>query len=283
MSGFLFNKMYVVESLDQEDRKTGTELFNDLLRWKELEYKGELSVELKSVKDKKQLLTFFKEVENETLNNNIHPIIHFEIHGSSNFDGLILASDELVSWSEIYTYLININSNIGNNLFITLAVCHGAYLMQLIKLDKPAPFWGFIGSFDTITQSDLMLRYYEFYKEFLDSLNLNTAFEKLQKANPAIPSTYRFISSEITFKNVYDNHLREHTSEKGIADRKKRVQKEENLVFTNRKDRRKFEKDFATKIKKSKNKYYQRHAGIFFMLDRFPENKSRFNIKDSLN
>lgn len=276
MANFSFNKLYVIESLDSTEKKTGTELYNDLLRWKEFEHNDKLSVELIEISNKNNFIKCLKSIELETLSNDIYPILHLEIHGSQNLDGLVLNSGELVGWNDIYSYLININSNIGNNLFLTLAVCHGAYLMQLIKLDRPAPFWGFIGSFEIINVSDLMLRYYEFYKEFLDSFNLNLAFDKLQKSNPTIPSTYRFISSEITFKEVYQNYLNENTSEKGIAERTKQVQKDENLKFTNRGERRDFEKKFAKQVKETRDMFLKKHRRIFFMFDKFPKNKDRF-------
>lgn len=276
MANFSFNKLYVIESLDSTEKKTGTELYNDLLRWKEFEHKDKLSVELIEISNKNNFIKCLKRIELESLGNDIYPILHLEIHGSQNLDGLVLNSGELVGWNDIYSFLININSNIGNNLFLTLAVCHGAYLMQLIKLDRPAPFWGFIGSFETINVSDLMLRYYEFYKEFLDSFNLNLAFDKLQKSNPNVPSTYRFISSETTFKEVYQNYFEDNTSEKGIAERKKQVQKDENLKFTNRQERRDFEKKFAKQVKETKGMYLKKHRRIFFMFDKFPKNKDRF-------
>lgn len=276
MAFFLFNKLYVIESLDLTEIKTGTELYNDLLRWKEVEHKEKLVVELVEISNKNNFLQYLKKIESESSDNGIFPILHLEIHGSENLDGLILNSGELVSWDEMYFYLININLNVGNNLFLTLAVCHGAYLMQSIKLDKPAPFLRFIGSFDLITTSDIMLRYYEFYKEFLDSFDLNSAFNKLQKSNPNIPSAYRIITSELTFKEAYQNYINEKTSERGIVERKKQVQKDENLKFVNRQERRDFEKKFSKNVRRTKDMYYKKHKRIFFMFDKFPENKKRF-------
>lgn len=282
MSSFKFNKLYVIESLQSGDKLTGTELYNDLLKWKEFEHDGKFKTELIEINNKVDFLKQLNLIKQECLELKYYPIIHLEIHGSSDYSGLVLKSRELVSWNDIYSVLTEINSIIGNNLFLTLAVCHGGYLMQLIKLDKPAPFWGFIGSFDTIEIDDLMIRYYEFYKDFLNSYNLNSAFNKLCDANPKIPSTYQFISSEETFKNVYNNYLKENTSEKGIEERKKQAINNENLTFINRKERRDFEKKFAKQIRETKDQYYKKHSKIFFMLEKFPNNRERFNVKMEL-
>ncbi len=282
MSSFTFNKLYVIESLQIGDKLTGTELYNDLLKWKEFEHDGKFKAELLTINNKAEFFNLLNSIKQECVEQKCFPMIHLEIHGSSEHDGLVLKSKELVSWNDIYESLIEINSIIGNNLFLTLAVCHGAYLMQLIKLDKPAPFWGFIGSFDSIKVSDLMIRYYEFYKEFFNSFNLNLAFYKLRISNPDIPSTYKFISSEETFKIVYNNYLKENTSEKGIEERKKQVRKDEKLIFVNRKHRRNFEKKFAKEIRNTRDKYYKKHSKIFFMLEKFPKNRKRFNVKTEL-
>jgi len=207
-------------------------------------------------------------------------MIHFEIHGNEN--GLELISGEFIKWIELYKNLIEINSIIGNNLFITLAVCKGAYLMELIKLVNPAPFWGFIGSFDKIKSEDLLIRYNEFYLELLNSFNVNKAFNKLQNANSSFPSTYRFINSEVTFKEVYANYIKEKTSPEGLKERVKQVMVDENLKFSYRAEKRRFEKEFKKKVLKTKNEYYKKHSEIFFMIDKFPNNRKRFNVKKNL-
>ena len=283
MSKFEFNKIYVLESLDEnEEQLTGKELYDDLLRWKEYEFAGKFKAELIQIHDKIDFFKQLNKIKIECIDLKYYPILHLEIHGSNDTSGLILKSGELVKWAELYDILSDINLEIGNNLFLTLAVCHGAYLMQLISLNKPAPFYGFIGSFDEIGIEDLLIRYNEFYKEFLSSFKLDLAFEKLIAANPSIPSTYRYISSEETFKHVYDKYLKENTSLEGIEKRKTQVIKDENLKFTNRAERRGFEKMFAKKILETREKYYKEHSAIFFMLKRFPKNRQRFNVREKL-
>ncbi len=283
MSTFEFNKVYVIESLDSAiEKQTGKELYDDFFRWKEMEFNNDFKAELMQVKNKLEFHESLSKIKDNCIKFNHYPILHLEIHGSKEKTGLILQSGELIKWIELYDILTGINSITGNNLFLTLAVCHGGYVMELIKLSNPAPFWGFIGSFDTIYSSDLLIRYNEFYKEFLSSFNVNLAFKKLQVANSTIPSTYRFINSEQTFKEVYNKYLKENTSEGGIEKRKVQVREDEKLSFVNRRGRKKFEKEFAMVIRKTRNEYYRKHSEIFFMLKEFPENRKRFDVKPNL-
>ncbi len=284
MDGFIFDRIYVLESLDETNEKlTGKELYDDLLRWKESSFDGKLKTELLQIENKQHFFNVLEYIKDECVTGGHHPILHFEIHGSNQKNGLVLKSMELITWDELRRFLIDLNCQIGNNLFLTLAVCHGAHLMQIMRIDQPAPFCGFIGSFETINSSDLLMRYNEFYTEFLSSLQLHTAFERLTNANPSMPSTYRFISAQDTFIKVYMNYLKTQTSEEGIQKRIQQVIQENHLSFSNRKDKRKFERDFKKRLVNTKEPYYREHSDLFFMLSKHPENRRRFNIPEKMN
>ena len=281
MSSFTFNRIYVIESLDSSDELTGKALFDCLLQYQEYQYK-ELKAEYFSIDNKIDFFDRLNKIKEECIEKRHSPILHLEIHGDKNKRGLVLHSKELVTWEELYKYLVEINLSVGNNLFLTLAVCHGAYLAKITRLNNPAPFYGFVGSFDEIYVSDLLLRYNEFYAEFFTSFKLENALERLHKANPDIPSTYRFIATEETFATVYNNYIRDNLSKEGIEKRIKQVIQDENLTFINRAEKRRFEKDFTKRVEDTKEKYYKEHSNIFFMLDKYPKNKERFNVPNSL-
>jgi len=279
MNGFEFNKVYVIESLnDREEKLTGTELYNDLLRWKEHQIK-DFKAELIQVEDRKEFFKTIEFIKDECATKGQFPIIHFEIHGSEDKTGLILNSGELIEWLELYNDLREINSILGNNLFITLAVCHGAYIMELIKAHKPSPFWGFIGSFDAIDEDDLMIRYNEFYDEFLRSFNLDMAVRKLHESNSDIPSSYRFINSEMTFANVMRQYFDTKFTEKEIKKRFEDGLKQKKIKMNDRNEKHEYRVKFKVELLKTKRKYFEKHKRTFFMLDNFPKNQGRFKVE----
>jgi hypothetical protein len=278
MSSFNFNRLYVIESLN--GKLTGKELYDDLLKWQEDKFK-ELKVNYIPINSKTEFFEKIDEIKKECIIGHNSPILHFEMHGSTL--GLMLNSSEFVTWQELYNYLVAINYSIGNNLFLTLAICHGAHLMQIVRIDQPSPLYGFIGSFDEIKEYDLSIRYYAFYQEFFTSFKIEDALMQLHNSNPKLPSTYKFISAEETFLKVYSNYIKDNLSKEGIKKRKKQVIIDENLMFKNRKERRRFEKDFEKKIEKTKERYYKEHSSKFFMVDKFPNNQARFDIPNSLS
>jgi hypothetical protein len=279
MTGFEFNKVYVIESLDDSKEKlTGKELYDDLLRWKEYQI-ADFKAEYISVDNKTDFLKTLETIKDDCTTKGHYPILHFEIHGSSDTTGLVLKSGELVTWNELYQDLVAINSIIGNNLFITLAVCHGGFIMQLIKIENPAPYWGFIGSFEEIKVSDLLIRYNEFYDVFLRSFDLNEAVKKLHEANPSVPSTYRFINSEETFKNINRKYFNEKFSEEQIKLRFEDGLKQNNWNIKDNNLKQQFRIKFRTELLKTKKEFFEKHKKIFFMLGNFPENENRFRVK----
>jgi hypothetical protein len=284
MAEFKFNKVYVLESLDEtKEQLTGKELYDDLLKWKEFQI-ADFKAEYISIDNKAGFLKTFEKIKEECTITGNYPILHFEIHGSADTTGLVLKSKELVTWNELYQDLVALNSIIGNNLFITLAVCHGGYMMELIKINNPAPYWGFIGSFDEILIADLLIRYNEFYDVFLRSYDLNEAIKRLHEANPSVPSTYRFINSEETFKKINKKYFDEKFTEPQIESRFEDGLKQINWDITDENIKNQQRIIFRTELLKSKKDYFEKHKETFFMFNNFPENAKRFLINyDELN
>lgn len=276
---FKFNKIYIIESLDEnKEDLTGHQLENDIIRWKKFTNKI-LKSEYLKVNSKDDFFHKLNYIRSECENKQVYPIIHLEIHGSSDKSGLVTQNGDLIRWTDLYYHLIIINRTVGNNLFLTLAVCHGAHLLELVKISNPAPFWGFIGSFDTINAPDLLARYSSFYDEFLTSHKLEKALERLEKANPNLPSSYSYINSEKTFEKVYQDYLDERFTIEELKQRPKDAIREEGIQPINRQARRKLEKNFIKQLVKTKKDYLKKHKKIFFMVDDYPENEDRFRIR----
>lgn len=274
MSSFEFNKVYIIESLKSNELKTGEELYNDFMRWYPLYKKMEIEIVLKEVNSKKEFFKLLDEIEKDCIDNENYPILHLEIHG--NDAGLVLNSGEQITWEDIYESLVKINLAIGNNLFLTLAVCHGAYLMKIIKLDKPAPFFSIVGSFGELLVPDIQVDYRKFYEKLFDTLDVNEAIKELRKSNETPPYKYRYIDSETTFKNVWETYKKERMTDDAM---KRRAEKEinENFESCSEKEKKKLKMKFLEILKTED--FYKKHTRIFFMIDKFPENKERFNIK----
>lgn len=210
---FRFNKIYIFESLPENEEKTGSDLYNDVVRWKSYN-NPDLRSELISPNNRIEWKLFIDKVLNECAKDGILPLIHFEVHGSTRKNGLILASEELVTWEEIYDSLVKINIECKMNLFISLAVCHGAYLLTQYRINKRAFCIGLLGSFKTLPVSDIKIRFNEFYEELLTSFNIDKAYKNLLNSNPNSNIEYVCISAIEIFYHVYRHYINNEVNNK---------------------------------------------------------------------
>lgn len=280
MAQIHFNRIYIIESLQYGDTSTGTNLHNDLLRYQSLKHPDFESI-LKNPKDKKEWNELFAEIKKGCEENGNAPIIHFEVHGSSDKKGLVLTSKELITWEELYQNLVPINQILRNELFITMAVCHGSFFLKSSYINRQTAFQGIVGSFDEIFESDLVIRYEAFYSELFNSFDLNKAYEQLAASNPDMPNTYRCFSSEYVFARCYLEYIKNECSEAALKNRAEKTIIEQKMQL-NRHDRRKFVHDFIKVEQKNRDRYFKQDYKTYFMLDLYPNLKSNIDFEDNI-
>jgi hypothetical protein len=192
---------------------------------------------------------------------------------------MVFTSNESIAWSELYDVLVDLNIVVNNNLFLTLGVCMGGYLMQIAKPLRPSPFWGFIGSFEILYNNDILIRYNEFYTVLLSSLDLNKAFDALKTVNTGIPADYRFINTESLFQRIYQKYSDSQFSQQAIKSRFEEALKLENINFKDRNQKNSFFIKFQSELLRSKKEFFEKHKSTFFMVDLYPDNSSKY-LKD---
>lgn len=214
---FSFNKIYVIESLFPKETKTGENLFNDLLRWKveQLDY---LNAEYIPVKNRTEFFEFIETVKNEVQNDRILPFLHFEIHGSTEKDGLVLNSNELITWLELANRFREINILTKHNLVVSLATCFGAYLYQEIRPVDKAPFWGFIAPWEEVNPIDIEVNFNSFFDTLLSTSDFNYAVTKLNEEND-LPYQYHFYNAEMVFERILEKYEEESYSPENYNNR----------------------------------------------------------------
>ena len=142
------------------------------------------------------------------INEGKFPFIHLEIHGSSNKDGLVLNSGQLVTWLELANRLREINILTANNLTVSLATCHGAYIYREMSLIERAPFWGFVAPWDEIDEDDVEVSFNSFFDTLLDTLDFGEAVSRLNSSNN-LPYRYHFYNSEAVFDRIWTKYEQE--------------------------------------------------------------------------
>ena len=161
----IFSKLWVIESLPDGDLKTGTALVENHLRDIQKDNPS-LHLALEQPRTKADLIQLLHKIRDETIEEGLYPLLHFECHGCP--DGLGVASGELVTWDELREILIEINQACKLNLVVILAACNGVHLIKVAtKMDR-APFWAVIGPEKEITAGEAKHDFSVFYSVFFN-------------------------------------------------------------------------------------------------------------------
>lgn len=162
MNVFHFSRIIIIQSLPAEQLHSGSRLREDLCVLNDA-YDFGLEIELFEVSTKNFLIAKLEELIKEVSSKG-YPIIHIEAHGSEDKEGIILSSGEFVSWSDLKTPSIMATRN---NLFIVLAACYGAHIVEILDLTDRAPCCALIGPIKKVDSNAILRDFTDFYKEML--------------------------------------------------------------------------------------------------------------------
>ncbi|MBC8402925.1 MAG: hypothetical protein H8E14_15675 [Candidatus Marinimicrobia bacterium] len=275
MSIINFNKVIIIQSLSAGNYKSGNILYEDSLKWKELTLHN-LKVEFICIDNKVELKKIFKKIKDEAILYNLYPLLHFDMHGSREKDGLILSNGDFISWWDLKDDLTDINISTANNLFITLATCYGGFLYKILGTYDRAPFWGLIAPLDIIESYYVSVNFNVFYNELLTSFDYKKAIEKLNNSNEK-KTPFAFINSERVFLNAWKHYSINLCSPAALENRGIKIAKKANAKYgVSKQVIKRFCKEYL--VKNKENHFYQ-FRDLFFMIDLFPENLARFNLK----
>ena len=172
----------------------------------------------------------------------------------------------------------------------SITVCYGAYLLKIVTLNDPCPFFGIIGSFDELAYSEHMESYTTFYQEFLSSFHLTDSLDAFHEINKYQPGKFSFIFTDEVFMNAYSEYIRLNSNPHFLKTRASNAVAEhinDNPLPTNlnrtsrRKEIRRRKKLFLKQLHAKQDYFYRNTVETFFMLKYYPENRIRFDIPDT--
>ncbi|GAA0231210.1 hypothetical protein [Marinomonas primoryensis] len=279
MSGNIFNKLWVIESLPSGELRTGKSLFDNQLD-KAKQVQQDLLVEFAEPITKSELFDVLEKIRNEALSG-IYPMIHFECHGCK--EGLGTSSGELVEWDEIREILIEINRATKLNLMIVIAACNGAHLINVSTRLDAAPFWAIIGPEVEVTAGHIQDNFSRFYESFFSDLDGDKAIGMLNEEAEHQDRTYHFLSAAGLFSRAYRAYYKSHCVGKG---KKERIERLVSEAMKNPNVKKRGVAWARQQVKKglaSEDQHFDKLRKRFFFIADFPENDARFPLsKDDI-
>ena len=168
-----FSNLFIVESLDEADFKSGRQLFDELLK-PEQESKWFSRISFISIESAKDFVRYVEDLTAWTEKTQLRPWLHLESHASPS-SGLCFANGSELSWDDLCKVLRPLNQACNFNLIFGASACYGSHIAQAIKLNEPAPCYGAIGPTSEVSPSDLLGHFRDFYRVALTSMDLDKA------------------------------------------------------------------------------------------------------------
>lgn len=202
----------VFESLPENEKKTGEELYNDCIS-RHINYfqddNKKMSHRYFNVHNKATLTELIKyyQVNAEFFCNGL--LFHFEMHGVMDYSGLVLADGSLITWKELVELFRPINISTKNNLFITMATCYGRYLYKGVDAYKKSPYSGYISASKEVLADEILEDFTLLFEELISRYNIIEAYLELEKKG----SNFYYKDSETTFEDAFLLTIEQHKND----------------------------------------------------------------------
>lgn len=177
----MIGDIYIIESLNSNERHTGKELYDDVIvRYVDF-YKKKIYHEYTSVKSKKEFENKISEILNCT-NDKEELIIHIEAHGGSEV--LQFSNGDLMKWIDLEKKMMEINLKSKNKLHLNFATCHGMHVAEKLDLKNTAPYQSFVSALRELSPTEILSDNSVFYEQIIEKQNIFEAYIEFCKQCP---------------------------------------------------------------------------------------------------
>lgn len=267
-SGFSFQKIVIVQSLEPHETKTGEQLY-DYIKNNTNQYFNAGDIQLINCSYAEKFLECIKNLTEDAKNGSI-PIIHIECHGDM-LDGLEFENGSDLSWESLSSALLDLNIATKFNLLVSISACYGFYFIDQMNPLKPAPTWGLVGPSEIVSPSELFDGFKIFYKSFLETLDFGYAKQSLINHSLKEGDWYCQIAED-WFIEIAQHYIANHCNRKEARLRVERLHSR-LLKLGKSKKMGEIKKEL---IKLNRSKITEDYFDAYFSIKEIPKNKLRF-------
>jgi len=194
----------VIQSLKPDELQSGRELYDDVVVRQTERNGGHISHEYFSVEGKDGFINIMDNTIGQIADLQGGLLIHLEMHGNNDLQGLVFADGSHISWGEIVEKLRPLNVGTCNRLYITMATCFGRYLYKGVDPYKKSPYSGYISASKAVRAQEIIEDFSNIFELLIEKGNLISAFLEMDNKG----SDFFYKDSKTTFieniKNVRD-------------------------------------------------------------------------------
>lgn len=268
LSGFRFDKIVIVQSLEPNERQTGTEMAEFITN--ELsELNWQLPVEQVTCENFREFGSLLDRLEQEA-SQGIVPLLQIECHGDAE-TGLQFANGSEFSWEQLSDALRRINVASSFNLLAVVSACYGAHFLRQMGLVETSPCYAMISTTKEIRPSEIIGGFQTFYHALLGTKDLGQAVQSLA-ARPLSEGGWFAEPAEWWFGEVIRGYVQNHCSRRAVIERAKAINKRLREIGRQELAQRKM---FEI-IRNEHKELVLSHFNIYFAVHQVPQSTLRF-------
>ena len=212
----VLGKVHIVEWLNENDRRTGHEVFEEIEPLGKA-FDPPVEVVYHPIATAGELLGLLHALWEEYRRERRTPLLHLETHGAKEGIG---ARGEAIGWRDLAGELVPLNRLTGLNLVVVLAACEGFYGTEMLRPNfGQAPFRGLIGPNREVSDRELLQGSVAFYRTTFGRLDGERAIRAMNDIVDPEQETFWHISAETVFMLAYRNYLETQGSPETITSR----------------------------------------------------------------
>lgn len=271
-SGFYFNRIVIIQSLESHEVETGALLSEYIIGLDNTQ-----SVEVINCSSANDFLEVIKKLVTCAYSGSI-ALLHVECHGDIE-NGLEFQNSSVLGWEQVASSLRALNIASKFNLLAVFSACFGAYFLGQMGSIKPAPCWCLLAPTKQINPAEVLRGFRVFYRALYNDSDLATAMNAIHACD-LDEGEWFCQSAETWYEMVTSDYVKNHCEKAVARERAKILHRRLKLAGIH-----KGVGSILREIQKSNRKnFLSKHFEIYFMTSEIPENIQRFkNTRQRIN
>lgn len=274
---YCFNKIFILKSLGESDT-FADDLYNETIEpeCKKCGLATEPPVEIFDTRD------WDKAIDKICKDGHRFPLLHFEMHGDEE-KGLKLRLGDDIPWPKVVEDLTKINIRSENNLIVSMAVCYStmnAFSISMVK--KPAPYLFSVTTKKKVQSTITYQMFSIFYKKLIETKELYAALKKVEMECPELAKQFDILAVPFLFENVFKTYADSCQDVEIIKRGYYRALPDVQERELTKEEFEQYRDSYVRFYASAANECYRKYRDIFYMFDKYPQNRRRFLLPDTL-
>lgn len=192
----------MIQSLCSDDIKTGKNLYDDILRYKEYSNSGAFS-SFYNVQCVGEFYSIIRKIE-QSLEEGDIITLQIETHGCD--DGIVLSNGDIIKWKDFYDAIRPLNIKTGHLLFLIMAMCKSVAMISSINPEERAPYRAVICTTRSVNADEIQRGFEAFYEKYFSLMDIVESLKALQdevKDDNGF-SPFQVLSAESVFDDTFN-------------------------------------------------------------------------------